>query len=469
MPPRVPPAAPAPTASARHTRDRVPFVSVPRKRPAELADDKRLAARQYPVHVGVDTGKTFHKLVALGPDGRRTTALRVEVTRAGFAAADAYLTTTFRDVPRARMLVALEFAGHQGFTFAHFLARQGYAVVSVLPAVTKALKQVEDNSPQKDDAKDAAQICRTVGQGYYVAFPLLDDRGAALRTLATERHRLSVEETRLVNRLHAALDLAWPEFAGQFSDLAMKTPLAVLARWPVPADLTRAAPRTVGRVVKAASRNHIGPERIQALLASAHATIGVPQGMTSRRAELQRLLARWALLREHTDAVEAELAVLVDAHPAARALTTVPGVGVVCAATLVAELGDPTWYDCPRQLVKLAGMTLATRESGTSIRGRSRQTKHGRPLLRRQLFLLAGRWCQSRGLYRTQYLAYVTRGMPKTAAVCAVARKLVPLLFRVMRTEAPFDLARWQEDRRRHDEALSPSVEGATQHSTTMP
>lgn len=85
---------------------------MPRKRPAELADDKRLVARHYPVHVGVDTGKAFHKLVALGPDGHRRTALRVDVSRVGFAAAVAYLTSTFPDVPRAQMLVALEFAGH---------------------------------------------------------------------------------------------------------------------------------------------------------------------------------------------------------------------------------------------------------------------------------------------------------------------------------------------------------------------
>lgn len=437
----------------RHARSRTPFVRAPRKRPAEIADEKRLYARQFPVHVGVDTGKTFHKLVAMGPDGRRTKAVRVDVSRAGFEAADEYLTSAFPDVPRERMLVALEFAGHQGFTFAHFLARRGYRVVSVLPAVTKALKKVEDNSPQKDDAKDAAQICSTVGQGYYVAFPLLDDRGAELRTLATERHRLSVEETRLVNRLHAALDLAWPEFAGQFSDLAKKTPVAVLERWAVPEDLAQAATRTVGRVVKDASRNHIGPGRIQALIASAHQTIAVQEGTAGRRAEIQRLLTRWELLRRHIDAVEAQLTVLVEAHPAARALTTVPGVGVVCAATLVAELGDPTWYECPRQVVKLAGMTLAKKESGTSVRGRSRQTKHGRPLLRRQLFLLAGRWCQTRGLYREQYLAFLGRGMPKTAAVCAVARKLVPMLFMVMRTEEPFDLARWRGNRRERDDA----------------
>ena len=35
------------------------------------ADDKRLFAQGFAVHVGVDTGKVFHKLVARGPDGHR--------------------------------------------------------------------------------------------------------------------------------------------------------------------------------------------------------------------------------------------------------------------------------------------------------------------------------------------------------------------------------------------------------------
>ena len=49
---------------------------------ARTTDDKEALARQYPVHIGVDTGKVFHKLVARGPDGRRTKPYRVAVSRA---------------------------------------------------------------------------------------------------------------------------------------------------------------------------------------------------------------------------------------------------------------------------------------------------------------------------------------------------------------------------------------------------
>jgi hypothetical protein len=66
-----------------------------------------------------------------------------------------------------------------------------------------------------------------------------------------------------------------------------------------------------------------------------------------------------------------------------------------------------------------------------------------RPALRRQLFLLAGRWCQQDGLYRADYEALLARGSTRTKAVCSIARKLVPLLLAVMRSGEAFDVDRW--------------------------
>ena len=137
--------------------------------------------------------------------------------------------------------------------------------------------------------------------------------------------------------------------------------------------------------------------------------------------------------------------------PEARLLTTIPEVSATCAATLVAELGTPADYQHPRQVLKLAGMNLVEKSSA-SVRGRKRQSKRGRPMLRRQLFLLAGRWCQARGRYRQDYEALLARnGGLKTKAVSAIARKLVPLLLRVMQSGQPFDEARWTAGRHRRE------------------
>ena len=133
-------------------------------------------------------------------------------------------------------------------------------------------------------------------------------------------------------------------------------------------------------------------------------------GACARRREIARTLARWDLLDTQIAALEGELAALVARRPGTTAVTTVPGVNAVCAATLVTELGTPETYVSPRQVIKLAGMTLGKKhKTGISTDGRPKQSKRGRPLLRRQLILLAARYCQNRGLYRSQHEALVAR------------------------------------------------------------
>lgn len=411
-------------------------------------DEKYLYARSFPVHVGVDTAKKFHVMVARGPDGRRTRPHRVDVHRSGFDAADAHLTSLFPDVPRDKMLIGLEFAGHHGFTFAHDLSRRGYPVVNVLPSVTKRTKEIEDNSPLKTDAKDAALIAKLVGDGSFVRFPFLDEVYVELRLLAVERHRLGVEAVRFKNRLQGLLDLAWPEYLEHFSDLTHPTPIALLERWPLPEDLKEAFPLLVRRTAKVMSRNHYPPERVDKLLATAHQSVGLTQASSVRRKEIQNLLKRWELVRQQIQEVEIALTARVERCPPAKALTTIPEIGAVCAATIVAELGTPEDYESPRQVLKLAGMNLVEKSSG-SYRGRTRQSKRGRPELRRQLFLLGGRWVhKKRGLYRSYYEALLVRnGGCKTKAVCAVARKMVPLVLAVAQSQEPFDAERWLQNR----------------------
>ena len=132
-------------------------------------DQKEAFARRFAVHVGVDTGKRFHKLVARGPDGRRRRAVRVDVSRTGFDSADEYIESSFPGLRRSSVLVGLEFGGHHGSTFAQYLRERGYATVAVLPSGTTKLKEGEDSSPRKDEP-------RTRGRSASCS-----DRGSSLR------------------------------------------------------------------------------------------------------------------------------------------------------------------------------------------------------------------------------------------------------------------------------------------------
>lgn len=200
------------------------------------------------------------------------------------------------------MLVGVEFAGHHGFTFAHDLARRGYQIVTVLPSATKRLKDVGTNRTRKSDDIDAWQICKLIGQGAYVTYPLLDPIYTSLRLLTTARRRLSHEQVRFKNRLQGLLDLAWHEFLRFFANLEQETLVAILQRWPLPEDFAAARKKQVHDLIRAASRNHVKPERIEALRTSARETVALATAGDVRRLEITDHLARWALVRQQFDA-----------------------------------------------------------------------------------------------------------------------------------------------------------------------
>ena len=390
-------------------------------------DEKRLFAQSFPLHVGVDTGKSFHVLVARGPDGSRNKPIKALVSRQGFDRALAELRAQYPGVEPSQTLVGLEFAGHHGFTFANYLAQHGYQCVNILPANTKRSKEVEDNSPLKTDDKDAGVICDLLRRGIFVRFPFLKHPYTELRLLTSHRYRLTVEATRFKNRLQGLLDLAWPELLQQFCGLHKRTPRVIPEAWPLPRDLLAASPRKVATLIRRTSRGQVDPDRVRGLLEAARATIGLPDAAEERRLEIRNILARWGMLREQLADLDARIAVLVDECPEAKVLLTVPSISAVCSGTIVAELGTPEDFEHWRQVLKLAGMNIVTSSSGHRLQTITPkwQSKRGRPMLRRQLFLLAGRWCHEGGLYREHYLALRLRnGNLRTHAICSVARKI---------------------------------------------
>jgi transposase len=414
--------------------------------PEDRQERQRRWAGQFRLYIGVDAAKLFHAIVARGPEGAVLERAKVDVGRATFAAWWAELRATFPGITPAQMLVGIEFAGHHGSTLAAWLRAQGCTVVSVLAMSTKKTREASFNSRLKSDLRDARQIATLVRDGTFVRFPALRPDVAACKQLAMHRHRLGVERARLRTRAQGILDLAWPEFMAHFSGLDHVTPRALLQRWPTPAAFAAASLRTVTTLLKTTSRGQCKTATIQSLRASAATSLGLTDATAERSRELLDLLARWALLDEQVAAVEAQITNAVAACPEAALLTSVPEISAPCAGMLVGELGHPSSFDSPRQWLKLAGLNGVTAESGLSA-GVLRLSKRGRPMLRRQLFLLAGRWCQSRGLYRSEYLRLKAAGRSGTESCVILARRLVPILFAVLRDRRPFDVAVFRQHR----------------------
>ena len=122
-------------------------------------------------------------------------------------------------------------------------------------------------------------------------------------------------------------------------------------------------------------------------------------------------------------------------------LTSIVGIGVVTAAKLLAEFGDLARYESAKAAAADAGWTPSHFESGTSVRRRPRLSKLGKAGIRSALYwpaITAMRYCPGCKAYAERLAA---RGKPKKVIIGAVMRKLVHIIYGVLKHRPPYDPA----------------------------
>jgi transposase len=154
------------------------------------------------------------------------------------------------------------------------------------------------------------------------------------------------------------------------------------------------------------------------------------------RADIRSLIA---LLDRRIAKVEARMADLVKADPELaeidRRLQTVPGVGPIVAATLIAELPELGRLD-RRKIAALAGLAPIARDSGK--RAGRRIIGGGRPIVRTMLFIAALHGSRHDAGLKAFRHRLESAGKPVKAAITATARKLLTVLNAMLAHDADY-------------------------------
>jgi len=96
-------------------------------------------------------------------------------------------------------------------------------------------------------------------------------------------------------------------------------------------------------------------------------------------------------------------------------------------------------FETASQLCSYVGITPTIRESGSSVRGRSRISKVGNKKLRNLLFLCAFSACKYNKACKAIYERIVNKGKSKKLALIAVANKLLKQAFAIAKHGIPYD------------------------------
>jgi len=158
-------------------------------------------------------------------------------------------------------LVGMEPTGHYWKNIAYYLKNRVISLCLVNPYHVNKTKELEDNSPTKNDKKDAKIIAKLIYQGQYLTCMFEDELYVNLRISSNNRQDLKKQLITEKVRLIALLDEYFPEVRKLFSDVLGKSSLGILKNCPFPKDILDIGIEKVTEILKNVTKNRVGMKK----------------------------------------------------------------------------------------------------------------------------------------------------------------------------------------------------------------
>lgn len=148
-------------------------------------------------------------------------------------------------------------------------------------------------------------------------------------------------------------------------------------------------------------------------------------------------------LQQQISQLEKDIDDHIDRHPGlkrdAELMLSIPGIGDTTVAKVLAYLGDVRRFDSAKALAAFIGVTPRQKQSGSSVRGRSMISRTGHSALRTALYMPGLVALRYNPTLKTFGERLRSNGMAPKAVVGAAMRKLVHLIYGIVKSGVPFD------------------------------
>ena len=387
--------------------------------------------------VAFDIAQEKHMVYIRCPDGREEKPFVVLNRREEYDQMWERISQTKEAYGLEEVVVGFESTGPYAEPLVHYLMKKEVTLVQVNPMHTKRVKELRGNSPNKTDEKDPQVIADIIELGNYLTVVIPEGASAELRRLTQARERATERRTMLVNQVHGLVSVVFPEFLMVMKDIKTKTAHYLLKHYPRPQDIVGLGYEKLEETLKKISRGRLGKDRAEALYEAAVYSVGVREGQGSIVFEIKQLVSGIEEIERSREETEERMREYLKEIPYSRYMLSIEGIGEVTVSGLIGEVGDFTKYKTVAEITKLAGLDLFEVSSGKH-KGERHISKRGRPLMRKLLFYAAINAVQKGRIMHEQYERYLQRGMPRMKALIAIARKLLGVLFALVREQSEY-------------------------------
>lgn len=327
------------------------------------------------LYVGIDIGKATHvagflsaTLLSRHQRFEHCPALTFENSREGFRA---LLDRIHASVPLTQVYCLLEVTGHYHRALLQYLQELDIPVY-VLHV------QKRQAGLLKTDKRDALGLANHrynhLEKGVQVADPMQAVRrlvapteaAAQLRGMVRHRYELSHESTQRKNKLTSICEEVFPEFTQICKDPNLPSALALRERFPTP---TAVATAPLSALQAARIGHHPSDAKLLELQRLASQSIGTKDLARLRGLVFEQvpLIRELDLLHRHLEQLAAEMTQVVEHSREGQILLSLPGIGPMQAAIIIALIGNIANFSRPSQLKSYFGWAPAIAQSGQTL------------------------------------------------------------------------------------------------------
>lgn len=384
--------------------------------------------------VGIDIGKNHHEASIVSPEGKQIgRSLRFATTHKG---ADSLMSFIFKNIGNSPCVFGMEATGHYWYPIYSFLKAKGYTIYVINPIQSDSLRKMYIRQT-KNDSIDSFLIAEVIRFGQFTTTSMADENILAMRQLCRYRDSVISSRTEIKLRISTIMEQIFPEYEKQFSSLWLSTSMGILEKYLTPENIENAPIDELFEIIKAKSHNKLTMKKAISIREAAADTFGIKIAQDAFSFQLKQLIDRMNFLDKQIEALDCQILEYYEKFDCY--LHTIPGIGMIAAATILAEIGDINRFKSSSALVAFAGIDPTVRQSGEFSSTHNHMSKRGSPYLRHAIFLAATTCSFHNSPLNAYYKKKRDQGKHHLTATGAVARKLTSVIYAVLRDSKPYE------------------------------
>ena len=384
--------------------------------------------------IGIDIGKNHHEASIVSPEGKQIGhSLRFATTHKG---ADSLMSFIFNNIGNSSCIFGMEATGHYWYPIYSFLKARGYTIYVINPIQSDSLRKMYIRQT-KNDSIDSFLIAEVIRFGQFTTTSMADENILAMRQLCRYRDSVISSRTEIKLRISTIMEQIFPEYEKQFSSLWVSTSMGILEKYLTPENIENAPIDELFEIIKDKSHNRLTIAKAISIKEAAADTFGIKIAQDAFSFQLKQLIDRMNFLDKQIEALDCQILEYYEKFDCY--LHTIPGIGMIAAATILAEIGDINRFKSSSALVAFAGIDPTVRQSGEFSSTHNHMSKRGSPYLRHAIFLAATTCSFHNSPLNAYYKKKRDQGKHHLTATGAVARKLTSVIYAVLRDSKPYE------------------------------